>query len=246
MARSQDDLFCFMACCSLRQETLLHIVSLSLLRSRVPAKQMPRYHPLQGVVILLGASYHRNFGRVDHLGLMSDITFTYLTNLKLHYFPATYKGRHEDQNQLWHASFDISKASRITLRNNAAAGSERIGFHIRGESCYVDNPWERWDANTAHTTLHGIHIGYEDGFPGCLKIAKFLSWKNWDYGVFGYPSSRVVVEDTVVVDSNIGNRRYLFVYNFDVVFPCRHQNFTCSCGYCRWYQQTFELRPNGV
>ena len=117
---------------------------------------------------------------------------------------ATYKGRHESENQLWHASFDISEASQITVKNNAAAGSERIGFHIRGESCYQDNSEERWDANTAHTSLHGIHIGYHDGLPGCLKIANFVIWKNWDFGIFGFPSSRVIVQDTIVADSNIG------------------------------------------
>lgn len=125
-------------------------------------------------------------------------------------FLATYKGRHEENNQLWHASFDISKASRITLRNNVASGSERIGFHIRGESCYQNDPDERWDGNSAHTALHGIHIGYVDGFPGCLKIANFMTWKNWDYGVFAYPSSRVIVQDSIVVDNNIGTSIMVF------------------------------------
>lgn len=108
-------------------------------------------------------------------------------------------------NKLWHASFDISKASQIVLRDNAAAGSERIGFHIRGEGCYGDNPEKRWEANSAHSTLHGIHIGFHDGLPGCLKIANFLLWKSWDFGVFGYPASRVIIQDTVVADNNLGN-----------------------------------------
>lgn len=50
-----------------------------------------------------------------------------------------------------------------------------------------------------------MHIGYDDGLPGCLKIANFVIWKNWDYGVFGFPKSRVIVQDTVVADSYIGN-----------------------------------------
>lgn len=127
-----------------------------------------------------------------------------LIDVKLFCTIATYKGRYEENNKLWHASFDISKASQIVLRDNAAAGSERIGFHIRGESCYGDNPEERWEANTAHTTLHGIHIGYTDGLPGCLKISNFVVWKSWDFGVFGYPDSRVVVQNTVVADNNVG------------------------------------------
>ena len=124
--------------------------------------------------------------------------------MKLCYIIATYQGRHEENNLLWHASFDIKKTSQIVLRDNAAAGSERIGFHIRGESCYGGNPEERWEGNSAHTTLHGIHIGYSDGLPGCLKIANFVLWKSWDFGVFGYPESRVIVQNTVFADNNIG------------------------------------------
>ena len=128
-----------------------------------------------------------------------------VTYVLLLYTIATYKGRYEVNNKLWHASFDISKAAHIVLRGNAAAGSERIGFHIRGESCYGDNPEERWEANSAHTTLHGIHIGFHDGLPDCLKIANFVLWKSWDFGVFGYPASRVIIQDTVVADNNLGN-----------------------------------------
>ena len=46
-------------------------------------------------------------------------------------------------NREWHASFDLTKASRITLINNAASGSERVGFKTRGKSCYGKNPDER-------------------------------------------------------------------------------------------------------
>lgn len=100
------------------------------------------------------------------------------------------------------------------MRQNAAAGSERVGFDIRGENCYQENPEGRWSANTAHTTLHGVHIGYHDGLPGCLKISNFVIWKNWDYGVFGFPKSRVIVQDTVVADSYIGNEIHIFSDNY--------------------------------
>lgn len=116
-------------------------------------------------------------------------------------------------NREWHASFELTKASRITLVNNAASGSERVGFKTRGKSCYGKNLNERWEGNIAHTTLHGIHIGYNDGLPGCLKIPNFLLWKNYDYGVFASPSSRIVVENTVMADNTIGNN-ILFVYMY--------------------------------
>ena len=37
-----------------------------------------------------------------------------------------------------------------------------------------------------------------------------MVWKNWDYGVFGFPESRVIVQDTVVADSYIGNEIHTF------------------------------------
>ena len=38
--------------------------------------------------------------------------------------------------QDWQASFELSEANRgYTLIGNVAAGSERVGFHIDGESC---------------------------------------------------------------------------------------------------------------
>ena len=127
-------------------------------------------------------------------------------------FAATYKGRQEDNNKLWHASFDVTGAPKIVFENNAASGSERVGFKIRGKSCYQEDPDESWDGNVGHTTLHGIHIGYGDGLPGCLKIENFLLWKNWDYGVFAFPSSRVIVKNTIVADNTIGNYYYYYYY----------------------------------
>ena len=106
------------------------------------------------------------------------------------------------------------------MRDNAAAGSERIGFHIRGKACYQGNSEEPWEGNIAHTTLHGIHIGYGDGLPGCLKIDNFLIWKSWDYGVFGFPTSRVIIQNTVVADSNIGKAPFVW---FDRVGSLRRR-----------------------
>lgn len=41
-----------------------------------------------------------------------------------------------------------------------------------------------------------------------------MIWKNWDYGVFGFPKSRVIVQDTVVADSYIGNEIHIFRDNY--------------------------------
>lgn len=107
-------------------------------------------------------------------------------------------------NLLWHAAFELNNADDVILRNNAAAGSERIGFHIRGESCFTAGLSHSWLNNVAHTCLHGVHIGYNDGYHACAKVANFLSWKNWDYGIFAYPRSSVMVENSIMVDNKAG------------------------------------------
>ena len=37
--------------------------------------------------------------------------------------------------QDWQASYELSEATGLTLINNVAAGSERVGFHLDGEAC---------------------------------------------------------------------------------------------------------------
>lgn len=46
-----------------------------------------------------------------------------------------------------------------------------------------------------------------------------MIWKNYDYGVFGFPKSRVIVQDTVVADSYIGNEVHIFSDNFFFLHP---------------------------
>ena len=44
-------------------------------------------------------------------------------------------------SQDWHACFKINEGRNITLINNVAAGSERLGFHTNGQNCDTDNKW---------------------------------------------------------------------------------------------------------
>lgn len=107
-------------------------------------------------------------------------------------------------NLLWHAAFELNHVNDIILQDNAAAGSERIGFHIRGTKCHIADPSLSWSGNSAHTCLHGIHIGYNDGYNACAKIANFVTWKNWDYGIFAYPRSSVMIENCIIADNKAG------------------------------------------
>ncbi|XP_027528473.1 fibrocystin isoform X1 [Neopelma chrysocephalum] len=102
----------------------------------------------------------------------------------------------------WVAGIKVNLAMGASLCGNAVAGSERIGFHIRGQECSLDG--EYCSENVAHSNLHGVHLYQEDGFQTCTRITGFLSYKNYDYGVMFHLGSSVIMENTVLVDNTVG------------------------------------------
>ncbi|XP_014113099.1 PREDICTED: fibrocystin [Pseudopodoces humilis] len=102
----------------------------------------------------------------------------------------------------WVAGIKVNLATSVSLRGNAVAGSERIGFHIRGQECFPDR--EYCSGNVAHSSLHGIHLYQEDGFQTCTRITGFLSYKNYDYGVMLHLGGSIMLENVVLVDNTVG------------------------------------------
>ncbi|KAK2511732.1 hypothetical protein Q9233_016736 [Columba guinea] len=102
----------------------------------------------------------------------------------------------------WIAGIKVNLAVGVSLCGNAVAGSERIGFHIRGQECFLDG--EYCSENVAHSSLHGIHLYQGDGFQTCTRITGFLSYKNYDYGVMFHLDSSVIVDNVVLVDNTVG------------------------------------------
>ncbi|XP_060113451.1 fibrocystin-like [Heteronotia binoei] len=108
----------------------------------------------------------------------------------------------------WVAGIKTNTADNAHLCNNIVAGSERIAFHIRGQECFLAG--EFCGGNVAHSSLHGVHLYGRDGFPNCTKIAGFLSYKNYDYGILFHLEGNVVVENVILVDNNVGLLPILF------------------------------------
>ncbi|KAM7062054.1 fibrocystin [Acridotheres tristis] len=102
----------------------------------------------------------------------------------------------------WVASIKVNLATGVSLRGNAVAGSERIGFHVRGQECSLDG--EYCSGNVAHSSLHGVHLHQEDGFQTCTRITGFLSYKNYDYGVMLHLGGSIIMENVVLVDNTVG------------------------------------------
>ncbi|XP_068039311.1 fibrocystin isoform X2 [Anomalospiza imberbis] len=102
----------------------------------------------------------------------------------------------------WVAGIKVNLATGVSLHGNAVAGSERIGFHIRGQECSLAG--EYCSGNVAHSSLHGVHLYQEDGFQTCTRITGFLSYKNYDYGVMLHLGGSIIVENMALVDNTVG------------------------------------------
>nr|XP_009942694.1 PREDICTED: fibrocystin [Opisthocomus hoazin] len=102
----------------------------------------------------------------------------------------------------WVAGIKVDLVVGVSLCGNVVAGSERIGFHIKGEECFRDGDY--CSENVAHSSLHGIHLYWVDGFQTCTRITGFLSFKNYDYGVMFHLGSSVIIDNVVLVDNTVG------------------------------------------
>ncbi|XP_070274536.1 fibrocystin [Myotis yumanensis] len=110
---------------------------------------------------------------------------------------------------VWVAGIKVNQAKDITFRGNVVAGSERLGFHIRGQRC---SPLEAlWSDNVAHSSLHGLHLYKESGLGNCTRISGFLAFKNFDYGAMLHVENSVEIENVTLVDNAIGLLAVVYV-----------------------------------
>ncbi|XP_069830385.1 fibrocystin [Dendropsophus ebraccatus] len=102
----------------------------------------------------------------------------------------------------WVTGIKIHPPSQAFLFGNSVAGSERIGYHLQGQGC--DSGERSWLENVAHSSLHGVHINSEDSLRNCTKISGFLSYKNYDYGLFLYVEGSAELDNVALVDNRVG------------------------------------------
>ncbi|XP_074189167.1 fibrocystin isoform X5 [Rhinolophus sinicus] len=103
---------------------------------------------------------------------------------------------------VWVAGIKVNQAKDINLRGNVVAGSERLGFHIRGQRC--SSLEALWADNVAHSSLHGLHLYKESGLDNCTSISGFLAFKNFDYGAMLHVENSMEIENVTLVDNTIG------------------------------------------
>ena len=119
-------------------------------------------------------------------------------------FIGTYRGRNEPSNSLWTANFNLenAKTNELIFEFNHAAGGARAGFHMHGEDCTVSSSLIVRN-NMAHSSLHGIHLGYSDGRPsGCSKFINFIIYSCYNYGLFSYNQAGIEIFNSTFINNN--------------------------------------------
>jgi plastocyanin len=103
------------------------------------------------------------------------------------------------------ATFEIS-GSGHTVKDNVAAGSERVGFYYPGESCVnegaPDISTAKFWGNSAHTGMMGLVVmGLTEP---CSAVGGFVAARQWEYGIFSSIASRLAVRQVAVAVGHTG------------------------------------------
>ncbi|XP_031997014.1 fibrocystin [Hylobates moloch] len=112
---------------------------------------------------------------------------------------------------IWVAGIKVNQVKDINLHGNVVAGSERLGFHMRGHKC--SSCELLWSDNVAHSSLHGLHLYKESGLDNCTRISGFLAFKNFDYGAMLHVENSVEIENITLVDNAIGLLAVVYVFS---------------------------------
>ncbi|KAM8953286.1 fibrocystin [Pelodytes ibericus] len=110
--------------------------------------------------------------------------------------------RQPERQSEWVTGIKMNLVDTFVLSGNAVAGSERIGFHVKGQKCIPEKTVS--SGNVAHSSLHGVHFYWGDGLQNCTKIAGFLSYKNYDYGLIFHLEGNVIIENICLLDNFVG------------------------------------------
>ena len=94
------------------------------------------------------------------------------------------------------------KASASIITNNIVSGSSQAGFKTPGIPCTEDN---KWYGNEVHSSQHGVHITNKKWYSWkCVEISGFLSWMNWDYGLYALHTDSLHIENCTMINNGAG------------------------------------------
>jgi len=104
----------------------------------------------------------------------------------------------------FYGCINIVRAGNTTLYGNVMAGCAQAGIFTMGAPCEGDL---QMDNNEVHTSMHGIHMnsyGVTGPESGCVQLANFNIWKNYDYGVYTKSDSSIEITNIVAIDNGVG------------------------------------------
>lgn len=116
----------------------------------------------------------------------------------------SYDGRSEAFNIRYESGFKALGATGLTLTNNYAAASERVGFNVPGEEC--SSGVNAYSNNHAVGNLMGVAIFPNDDISSgsgttCTRLAEFTVFKNRDYGLYYNNDNSVEILNNVYSDN---------------------------------------------
>ena len=160
-------------------------------------------------VVIAGNVIHVTVGPAMFVTGSNHQVIQNLASLSL--FPGTYGGVDQPLNSVWTANFELANTQGLTLVGNSAAGGARAGYHFNGESCssssvsgivFAQALRSSIYDNVAHSSLHGIHLGYADGQPGgCAYFNRFTIFSCFHYGLFSFGISGAWISNSVFVNN---------------------------------------------
>ena len=115
-------------------------------------------------------------------------------------FFGTFRERNELFNSLWTANYEIIKTHSLNFTGNHAAGGAKAGFHSRGEDC-SNHSLSTIRENVAHSSLHCVHLGYEDAEEDCYRYTNFIFYSCHHYGLFSYSEAGIQIVDSTFINN---------------------------------------------
>ncbi len=109
----------------------------------------------------------------------------------------------QKDNPAWTANYDLdtSTSTDVTFQYNSAAGGAMACFHLNGEYMSGDSFSIAMSDNIGHSCLHGVHLGYTDGYSLGSKFQNFTLSFCYYFGFFSYSPASIFISNSVFISN---------------------------------------------
>ncbi|XP_064635071.1 fibrocystin-L-like [Lineus longissimus] len=157
--------------------------------NKIPIENNVIHHPVGSGIIVEGSGNEIRHNLVTHV-----------------VWNGHYNGRYELWNIMYDAGIKVNNVVDVVMEDNVVAGSERVGYSIKGEVC---DDTVGWKNNEAHSVYMGTFQLPGDEQPGCSKLSGFRIWRAFDYGIYSQTESSILMNDLTMADNGVGIWNYV-------------------------------------